>query len=152
MFICVERLCAFFLSCRQNTEPNRLDSKKNKSQSRENTTLKTLKCVSWSETDRKSCTNSNFRTQYEKTTSPFHEAANHLVSTVATSGRRCGIMLISFKNWTFRFGSFILFTFSLALTNVIRHTLKEHLKIFNSRNKKFNFEIGLYKLYSSLGR
>ena len=27
-YICVERLCAFILSCRQNTEPKRLDSKK----------------------------------------------------------------------------------------------------------------------------
>ena len=76
---------------------------KNKSQSRENTKLKTLKCVSWSKMDGKSCTKSNFCTENKKTNSPFYEAAKLLVFTVATSGRRCGIMLISSKNWTFHF-------------------------------------------------
>ena len=33
----------------------------------------------------------------------FNEAAKLLVFTVATSGRRHGIMLISYKNWTFHF-------------------------------------------------
>ena len=100
---CVEGLCVFIPSCRQNTEPKTHDSKKNKSQSWENTTLKTLKCVSWSKMDRKSCTKSNFCTENKKTNSPFYEAAKLLVFTVATSGRRCGIMLISSKNWTFHF-------------------------------------------------
>ena len=44
--------------------------------------------------DRKSCTKSNFCTENKKTNSPFYEAAKLLVFTVATSGRRCGIMLI----------------------------------------------------------
>ena len=44
--------------------------------------------------DRKSCTKSNFCTENKKTNSPFNEAAKLLVFTVATSGRRYGIILI----------------------------------------------------------
>ena len=68
-----------------------LNPKGFKSQSRENTRLKTLKCVSWSEMDRKSCTKSNFSNENKKTHSPFNEAAKLLVFAVATLGRRCGI-------------------------------------------------------------
>ena len=53
--------------------------------------------------DRKSCMKSNFCTENKKTNSPFNEAVKLLVFTIATRGRRYGIMLFSFKNWTFHF-------------------------------------------------
>ena len=53
---------------------------KNKSQSWENTTLKTLKCLSWSKMDRKSYTKSNFCTENKKTNWPLTRWPNFYFS------------------------------------------------------------------------
>ena len=91
---CVEGLCVFIPSCRQNTEPKTHDSKKNKSQSRESTTLKTLNVsleVKWIETAVRKAISAL------KTRKPTHRLIFNDVAKLLV-GRRCVIMLISSKN------------------------------------------------------